>query len=128
MTIELTNKFVEKSHISYTSYYESEDELVVCLREPFSMMAGSSYWSVTQYANACINANMLSGITSTMSENGEYSYFTFVKDLNGQSYTYLATCHKADEAFWLIQFATYTHKYSEHQSHFFKYANSIVFE
>ena len=127
MTIELTNDFYEKQHISYTTYYESKDELVVCLREPFTLIPDSKYWSRTEYANACIRANSLTGITPTMSENDKYAYFKFDRSLNGQNYTYLAACFKAEEAFWLIQFATYAHEYSKHENDFFKYADSVFF-
>lgn len=126
MSIELTDEFQEKDHIGYTVYYEAKDMIVVCLKEEFSLLDGSSSWSIDSYAQACINANKLGN--KKIEHREDYAYFTFEKSLSGQSYTYVATCHKAKDAFWLIQLATFTKDFDDLKGDLFKYADSISFE
>ncbi|MBR7160253.1 MAG: hypothetical protein IKD20_04360 [Clostridia bacterium] len=127
MSIELNTDFVEKTIISQTVYYESKDVIVTALREPFTLLSGTENWSVSKYGQTCITANALTGCTAQLSQDGTYAYFTYTKELNGVEYTYLATCHKADEAFWLIQFATFSSKYESVKTQLFEYAESIQF-
>ena len=126
MSIELTDEFVEKQHVGYTVYYESKDMIVVCLKEEFSLMSGSSSWSVDKYAQECVKANNLG--SKTIEHRKNYVYFTFEKTLSGLSYTYVATCHKAQDGFWLIQLATFSRDFNKLEEDLFKYADSISFE
>ena len=128
MQIQLTNKFAEKDLISQTAYYESRDMVVTALREGFDLAPGISSWSLTTYAQNCLKANNLTGIEIHTSEKGNYTYFIYEKSLNGKSYTYLATCHKSQSAFWLIQFGTYTSKFESSKDKMFTYIDSIIFD
>lgn len=127
MSIELTNDFVEKEYISMTCYYESPEMLVMVLKEEFSLNPSVKNWSIMQYAQAVGNANRLTSVDIYTSENG-YAFFEYAKSSSGNDYTYFATCHKADDAFWLIQFGCFTKDYDDLKGDMEKYANSIVFE
>ena len=127
MSIELNSSFAEKTIISQTAYYESKNVIVTALREEFSLLEGVENWSLTEYGEACVSANGLTGVSVSLSENGKYSYFVYEKEVNGVKYSYLATCHKTSEAFWLIQFATFSNKYEKEKEQFYKYIDSIQF-
>ena len=126
MSIELTDKFVEKEHITMTCYYETSDMFVAVLKEEFSSYISSSL-SLTKYAEKVISANKMDGIEVFLSEKG-YAYFVYSKEASGNEYTYYATCHKAEDAFWLIQFGIFSKNYEDKLETIQKYANSIAFE
>ena len=127
MSITLTNRFTEKEYISMTAYYESSDMLVTVLKEDFASYPSVSTWSVSKYAQNVVQANRLSGIDIQLSESG-YAYFEYAKTVSGNEYSYFATCHKAQDAFWLIQFAVFTKDFEEKMDTIWQYANSITFE
>ena len=125
VSITLTEKFVEKEYITQTCYYESPDMLVMVLKEEFDVFPGVGDWSVEQYTTTTIQVNGLK-VEYEMSDEG-YAYFEYEKTLSGNDYKYLATCHKSDDAFWLIQFASFTKNYDDLKADMFNYANSITF-
>lgn len=127
MSVELTSLFHEKEIVSQTAYYESSYMVVACVREGFDLIPNMSNWSLDYYTNLCITNNKLEGIEFFTSENGKYNYFTYEKNVNGKDFTYFATCHKSESAFWLIQFFTFSSKYEKYKNEIITYANSITF-
>lgn len=130
MKIELTDEFYEKSHVSYTAYYESSEIICLALRESFSLLPGSESWSTQSYATRCIKANNLLNTSEHLSTSGKtnYCYFEFMKTVNGETFSYYAACYKAEEAFWLIQFGGYTSNYADIRDDIVSFAESVVFE
>ena len=109
MSITLTDEFVEKTQISLTCYYESRDVIVTTVKEEFSLISGGASNTVSQYAEMVLSNNGMSGVDPTVTD--DYAWFVYEKTVSGNDFSYLATCHKSGEAFWLIQFCTYTSEF-----------------
>ena len=125
VTITLTDKFIEKELVSQTAYFESTQMVVTLLKEEFTLLAGLENWTLKKYAETTISGN---GLTAEVVETEKsYVYFEYEKTVSGNDYKYLATCHKADDAFWLIQFGCFSKNYDKLQEDMFKYADSVTF-
>ena len=125
MSITLTTQFVEKEYVSQTVCYESPTVIVFALKEEFSLAPQVSGWSISKYASTTISVNNLN--CEYVIAEGGYAYFEYEKSVSGNEYTYFATCHKAEDAFWLIQFACFTKNYQKMKDDMVKYANSVAF-
>ena len=128
MRIVLTDDFAEKEYITYTSYYVSQDMVVITLKEDkatFSQ-AGISFANtdLMEYAGMVIRAN---GLTVKPNQDEKFTSFVYDKTVSGKDYTYHAFVYKAADAFWLIQFATLQKDYEEKIEDIFKYAGTVTF-
>lgn len=126
MQITLTSSFYEKELVSQTAYYESRTALVTCLKEEFSLMYGFGDYTLSEYTNMVMSNNSLHQDVSER-EGQDYLYFTYEKTVSGNDYFYLATTHKADDAFWLIQFACFTSQKENKTETFLDWADTITF-
>lgn len=124
-TITLTNRFIEKEIVSQTAYFESTEMVVTLLKEEFTLFAGLKSWTLEKYAETTIAGNGLKA--ETVKTEKPYVYFEYEKTVSGNDYKYLATCHKADDAFWLIQFGCFSKNYDKLREDMFKYADSVTF-
>ncbi len=126
-SITLTNFFVEKEYVTMTAYYESPQMIVTLLREDFTMLDGLEDWTLEEYTQTTIDVNKLPSSKVAFSEDG-YTYFEYTKEVSGNNYSYFATCHKTDNAFWLIQFGTLSKNYDKLSKTILKYAKTITFD
>ncbi|MDE6441804.1 MAG: hypothetical protein K2L12_03510 [Clostridia bacterium] len=126
MQITLTSSFHEKELISQTAYYESRMAIVTCLKEEFYLLPGSSSYSISEYTDIVLRNNSLSADVQSR-EGQDYLYFTYEKTVSGNAFFYLATTHKAGDAFWLIQFACYTSQKDNKTETFLKWADTVTF-
>lgn len=126
MQITLTSNFHEKDYVSMTAYYESRDAIVTVLKEEFSLVDGFKNYTLTQYTNTVLKANKLTAAVSTR-EGKDYQYFTYEKSVSGKDFYYLATTHKASDAFWLIQFACVVSDKDSYTEKFLGWADTVVF-
>ncbi len=109
--------------------FSSRSQLVVVQRESFEALAEHGLTadsSLSDYAEVVIRANALTDVTVT-SEEG-VTYFKYENTGDGKRFAYLATLHKSETAFWLIQFAVAADDYEETAPTFFDYARSVRFE
>ena len=125
MTITLTDQFVEKDVVGQTKVYQSTYVIVTALKEDFTMLPGMEDWTLTYYTNLTLQANHLA---APVIQTQTYYYFTYEKTVSGQEYFYLATTHKASDAFWLIQFACFKKDKDTYLPKFIKWADSVVFD
>lgn len=126
MQITLTTAFYEKEMVSQTAYYESRTAVVVALKEEFSSLPGASDYTLSDYTDLVISGNRISAETHTREGKG-YEYFTYEKTVSGNDYFYLATTHKTDDAFWLIQFGCFTKNKDNKTETFLEWADTITF-
>lgn len=126
MSITLTSAFHEKELAAYTSYYESVDVIVLTLKEEFSLLSGMEDKTVSEYTDMVLTNNKLSAEKLTR-EGKAYMYFTYEKTVSGKDYYYLATTHKSDDAFWLIQFACVKDNKEKFTEDFLGWADSVAF-
>ena len=125
MSITLTVLFEEKEYEDQTVCYYSPGVVVFALKEEFSKTEGLREFSLDDYASAVISVGELD-CEYAFSEKG-YAYFEYAKELDGSQYNMYATCHKTEDAFWLIQFACFTESYEKLKPEVLSFAESIVF-
>ncbi len=129
LEITLTSKFRVVEQQGCTAMYSSRNRLVAVQRESFSELAEHGLdenSALADYAAVVIEANGLSDVTLA-TEDG-VTYFKYENTGDGKRFAYLATLHKSETAFWLIQFAVAADDYDEASPAFFDYARSIRFD
>ena len=126
MQITLTSAFYEKDLVSLTAYYESTDSIVTALKEEFSQVEGFGNYTLAEYTDLVKQANKLSAAVSSR-EGQDYQYFTYEKSVSGKTFFYLATTHKASDAFWLIQFACDVSDKEKFTDTFLGWADTVTF-
>lgn len=124
LTITLTEAFVEKEHISFTSVYESPSIAVVVLKEEFSIVGGDDY-TLFEYADLVIDANNLDAISDFYQG---LVYFSYETSANGKDYSYTATVFQGSDAYWLVQFGCETDKVADLIDTIFSYAQTVICE
>lgn len=103
MSITMYKGFYKKKLLSATYYLESTDSIMTALKEEFQTLLLSTM-TTQEYANAVLENNRISASLYSR-ENEDYKYFYYEKTVSGKDFYYLATTHKSEDAFWLIQFA-----------------------
>ena len=127
VSITLTSQFEELEQEGCVAVYGSRSEAVMIQKEDFSALAEigiNADSTPLDYANAVIKANELS--ESTAEERDGMVCFTYTAKSGLKTYSYLATVHKSEDAFWLIQFSSSDKKFEEKEPTFLSYAKSIV--
>ena len=128
--LTLTDAFVEKSHAAYTLYAESEDLLVLGLKEEYTLFENTDFsaqTSLKQYAELVWIANQLEGELPLV-DDGEHLWFDYDKHVNGADYRYRAYVLKDNEGFWLLQFAARADEFEALTEPIREYAASVYFD
>lgn len=127
LNITLTNSFYQLEEASsFTACYESNNALVLILKEDFSSLHYSyRNYNVTQYANLVIQNNNLKNTQVTTHDN--YAEFSYENSVSGNDFYYYARCYKTNLSFWLVQFSVFSSQKDEMSSKIQSWANSITF-
>ncbi len=123
MTITLTNEFERKQSEQFTVCYDSNKVAVFALKEPFSLVDGFKNYTLKEYGELVLRNNGSSSKLKTVDELYMFEY----DDTKGK-YTYFAFVYKADDAFWLVQFATLTELADEYEAKVIEWAKTVSFE
>ncbi len=115
MYITLTDAFAEGKYFNMTAYYEWEDEdvTVSAIKEDFSLLEEEG-------ASASLSAEIKT--------EGGLTYFTFEKTPYETTYLYYAVVFRAEDAYWLFQFACPKESAAEYTPQFLEWARSVRFE
>ena len=106
MSITLTEDFQKSEIEGFTVSYTSEKVAVFALKNPFSLIEDFEAYTPQQYADAALQAN---GLTAAETKTADgLTYFEYERPIDDDNglYHFFAYVYKADDAFWLIQFAT----------------------
>lgn len=122
MSIELTEDFTEKEMVGFTAVYQSKDVFVFALKEEFEILGDSM--DLDEYADLVLQAN---GMDADVKHDNGHTYFTFEKTVTGKDMTYTAVLFKADDAYWMVQFACLSSDYDKLEDTIFGYADSVEF-
>ncbi len=125
MSITLNTSFVEKEIEGQTVYYESLKAIATALKEEFTMLAGLADYSLEKYTDLTISGNQLSA-KAEYREGHDYMYFSYQKNVSGNTFYYLATTHKMSDAFWLIQFACLADEKDKYFEQFLSWADTVT--
>ncbi len=121
MTITLTAAFEEVEYEGYTACYDSKKVAVFALKEDFSVLDGLEDYTVFEYGQLVLETNE---VNLPLKSVDNLTFFEYTES----GYTYCAFVFKADDAFWLVQFATPESDAEEYQTKIFKWAKTITFE
>ncbi|MBR2970269.1 MAG: hypothetical protein IKC48_00515 [Clostridia bacterium] len=127
MTITLTEAFSEIDVPNFTAAYESNNVAVCALKEPFTLFHGFSSYTLEEYGNEVIKTNRLTSVELKEADGLTYFMYDYKDPQTRKNYTYFAFVYKADDAFWLVQFATLTRKVNKHFEQIFYWAGSVEF-
>lgn len=127
ISLTLTDEFIQSEMDGYTGCYGSPDVAVYTLEEKFSLSEGAEDYSIVEYGDLIISQNGLSDIT--LQSTGELHYFEydFTNPESGKTWQYYSFVYKADDAFWLVQFATLSENAAEYKPLIFDWASSVEF-
>ena len=121
MSITLTEDFVEKDRISFTSTYESDDIIVTTTKEDMSHFILTGL-DLDGYTKEVIKVNKL---TVLPQHKDGLTYFEYEKEASGKEFHYYAFTFEGEDAYWLIQFACEQKNHEKLEETIFKYAKSV---
>lgn len=128
MTITLTDEFVKTDMENYTIAYDSKNVAVFALKEAFALADGVQDYTLEQYGDLVLQNNGLSSSELKNIDGLTGFEYEFTNPNTKDTYTYYSFVYKADDAFWLVQFATLTEKVDEYRSKVIEWAKTISFE
>ena len=127
-SITLPSDFYKKDLASVTAYYESEYAIVTALKESFTTLEAvglDSKSTIEDYANAVIANNKQADAKLEMSEDGKFAYFIYEKEVSGKDFYYTAIVYKAEDAFWLVNFACEDKNKETYSEKFIDWAKTV---
>lgn len=121
MSVTLTKEFKQCEYEPYTVAFDSKHLAVFATKEDFNLVAGFENYTLDQYLDLVIEANNITtqttkktdGLTYFICEAGDFRYFSFV--------------YKAEDAFWLVQFAVRTEEADQYEARIIQWAKTVEF-
>ena len=126
MTMTLTESFDKFTEDDFDACYSSNDVAVYILEESFSLAPEFGNYTVREYIDLVKYANGDNGPVLTHGDLVYYTY-TWTNPKYNETYVYYAFAYKEDDAFWLIQFATFEDNLDEYEEKFFEWASGVQF-
>lgn len=128
MSISLTDEFIEIDVENYTVVYDSKNVAVFALKEAFALADGFQNYTLEQYGNLILKNNNLSASELQNLDGLTEFEYEFTNPNTKDTYTYFSFVYKADDAFWLVQFATLTENVDEYRAQILEWAKTVSFE
>lgn len=128
MSISLTDEFIKTDVENYTVAYDSKNVAVFALKEAFALAEGFQNYTLEQYGNLILRNNNLSASELQNLDGLTEFEYEFTNPNTKDTYTYFSFVYKADDAFWLVQFATLTENVDEYRAQILEWAKTVSFE
>lgn len=109
----------------YTFALDSSKMVIFGLQERYDEYPVLEEYDLKEYAEQVIRVNDLDCRLVSRS-TGDYMYFTYLHENDGEIYKYLTGVYQTEEGFWVVQIAATLTKYEE--TTFFGYLDSVEFE
>ena len=126
LTMDLPGNYeriTDQEASGYTFAMGSSKSIVMGLKEGKDMIAAYGLeLNLDEYTEMVLMANNLN---STVTYEGNIPTFTFVSDVNGVDFKYLAATYEGQDAFWLIQFACKEENFDNMYDTFVKYLKTV---
>lgn len=126
LTITLTDNFKTADIEGYTLCYDSFDVGVFALKESVSDYPILADVTLDEYKEYVLEANSEKSPKEDPSIEGlkvlKYEYYVDTKKAN---YTYFISLYKAQDSFWLVQFACKSSDFADYEPYFIKWAKSV---
>lgn len=127
MNITLTDQFVEQDNGENSRVLSAGETVVVILKEPFITMEGFGDLTLEEYGELVLNVN---GYDTDMLQKADgLVTFTYEYEHPEEKVViwYYSVVYKADNAFWLIQFAAPKSKATDYRDQFITWAKTVQF-
>ncbi len=128
MSIRLTDEFIKTDIENYTVAYDSKNVAVFALKEAFALADGFQNYTLEQYGNLVLKNNNLSASELQNLDGLTEFEYEFTNPNTKDTYTYFSFVYKADDAFWLVQFAMLTENVDEYRAQILEWAKTVSFE
>ena len=128
MSIRLTDEFIKTDIENYTVSYDSKNVAVFALKEAFALADGFQNYTLEQYGNLVLKNNNLSASELQNLDGLTEFEYEFTNPNTKDTYKYFSFVYKADDAFWLVQFATLTENVDEYSPKILEWAKTVSFE
>ena len=129
LTITLTDEFMKMSFAAdgYTAAYGATDTTLLVLKETFKELNIDNSYTAEDYAWAVHDGYSTDYITDVYTEDGLVCFEFGATTDEGDPLEYLAVCYKAEDAFWLLLFATDEPIYDEYRFYYMSWAKTVRF-
>lgn len=128
MEITLTNHFSEITVDGYTVCYESNDTVILALKEEFALAEGFGDLTLEEYGGLIISGNNFEDSTKLLNEDGlVYFEYQFTNPETNETYDYFTVVYKSSDAFWMVQFVTLDEYYEQCKPSIIQWAQSVEF-
>lgn len=123
-SLTLTDNFSEEQFDGFNCAFTSKNVAVLVSKEDFSLFSDKEIMTEEEYAQLVISANELSSEIGTT--DGGFTCFTY-EATSDDTYTYFASTHKSEDAYWLVQFCTPKDKFPEYEEQIRIWTDSFRF-
>ena len=127
MSITLTGDFEEFDVDNFTVSYASKNVAVFALKEEFSLAPALENYSLVDYVDMVRRVNNLNNDSIRTIAGYVCIVFDRVNEDTNEEYRYFAFAYKADDAFWLVQFAVLSENADQYEDQIAKWAGSMKF-
>ncbi len=127
MSITLTDNFTEETIQGYTVCYGSSDAAVFALRESFDLAEGFEDYTLEEYGELVLKNNKLTNSELKKEQGLTYFEHKYTNSDNGITYSYFSALYKANDAFWMIQFAVPEKDADSFHQKIIEWAGSVKF-
>ena len=127
MNITLSEEFKEATVKNYTVAFDSKKVAVFALKEPFALVDGFEDYTLDQYADLVIQSNGLSHSQKKTDNGLIWFVYDFDNPENNNTYRYSTYVYKANDAFWIVQFATLKSNFEKVSQEIAAWAKSVTF-
>lgn len=127
MSITLTEAFLVADYEGFTTCYDSTNVAVFVIKEDFTLMEELGDYTLVQYGELVTANNGLDA--SVLKTTNDLLYFERAyeaEDLE-QTYMYYVFLYKAEDAFWIVEFATLIENVEYYLDDIFVWADSVEF-
>lgn len=126
--IKMDDGMTEKDIATSTAAWVGEKAIVTALKEEFSILKSIDIdedSTIKDYAEAVIKNNKAD---YELQEKDGMNYFEYEQTISGKEYYYFAVIYKADDGFWLVNFACDSSDKSTYQEKFVEWAKTVTFD
>ena len=128
MRITLTEQFHSVSVPKFTVGYESDEVVVLALREEFSDVPALKIYDLKQYAELVLMANSIYGSDPRETDGLTLFEYDYTDRKTMVRYHYVCFVFKTEDSFWTVQFVTEKDKEYDYKWKFFQWAKTVTFE
>lgn len=126
MSITLTREFSEMDIDGFDAAYASSDVAVFVLIEPFVSAPGFENYTLKEYGELIMDVNNVQAQLETKDGLTYFKYDSYIEE-EGEQYSYVSFIFKADDAFWMVQFAVEQDRSSSYADRIIEWAGTVEF-